>query len=317
MARAKRKRRPFAGLVTDNFGLKAASLGLAIVLFSLVHSDVDAQRSILVDVVALLPPPGAAKMLVSELPSQVKVTLRGSHSRISGLSRDDFPAVQMDLQDGEKSYFYFDPSSIEVGGNIQVVEVSPSTVPLTWATSAERRVPVEVSLSGALRSGLTVEKPKVRPARVTLRGPDKTLDGIESVSTEDFSLDGLEAGRHTRKVPLQALPDYVSYVEDVAVEIELIIEPKVSERTLRRIDVAAVGAASVVLRPPRVAVTLKGPQDELAVLDPDSVVPYVEVDAAQDSGTLPSEVKVRGVPEGFEVVRVTPASVLVRRKGGY
>src|SRR5689334_696413 len=93
------RRAPGLGrFVTDNLGLKLTAIGLALMLFSLVHSDVDAQRSMYFDVEPLLPPPTAGKMLVSELPQQVKVTLRGSRSRLSTLTRDQLPPVHLDLR---------------------------------------------------------------------------------------------------------------------------------------------------------------------------------------------------------------------------
>ena len=71
---------PFVSAFTENVPLKLLSLALSVLLFSIVHSDQDGQRSIFVDVVALLPPPGSQKMLISDIPHQVKVTLRGSNS---------------------------------------------------------------------------------------------------------------------------------------------------------------------------------------------------------------------------------------------
>jgi YbbR domain-containing protein len=317
MPRSKRSQSLLSGLFTENLGLKGAALALSLLLFSLVHSDVDAQRTVQVDVVALLPPPGAAKMLVSELPPYVKVTLRGSRSRISALSSDELPPIQVDLRDGEAGYYYFEPSAIEVGGNVQVVDISPPTVPLTWAVSAERKVPVQARVGGALAKGLSLREPiAVVPGRVTLRGPQPKVARLDSVSTEEIMLESLGLGTHTRRMPLQALPEYVTYVEDVAAEVTLVIEPIIAERSLKRLDVAAVGPGTVALRPERVTVTLRGPQDLLTELDPEGVVPYVELDPELGPATAPHEVKVRGVPESIELVGVVPASVLVRRKGG-
>jgi hypothetical protein len=77
----------FIKLLTQNGRLKLLSLALSVGLFSIVHSDQDAQRSLFVDVVTVLPPPSKGRMLISEIPDQVKVTLRGSRTRISAIDR--------------------------------------------------------------------------------------------------------------------------------------------------------------------------------------------------------------------------------------
>src|SRR5690349_4791120 len=120
---------------TENVGLKLLALALSLMLFSLVHSDVDAQRSIVLDVVALLPPPSSGKMLISDLPAQVKVTLRGSRSRLSTLARGELAPIQMDLRDASSGYYYLDPRQVDLGSNVRVLEITPSMVPLTWAVA--------------------------------------------------------------------------------------------------------------------------------------------------------------------------------------
>ncbi|MGD8858957.1 MAG: CdaR family protein [Myxococcales bacterium] len=316
MAVATRISRGWARLITENLGLKLVALMLAVLLFSLVHSDVDAQRTLYVDVVALLPPPGSNRMLVSGLPDQVKITLRGSRSRLSAIGREDIPPLQMDLRDGHADYYQFEPGDVDVDGNVQVVDVDPASVTLTWADRAEKRVPVRLRVDGKLGEGLRLRDGAIiRPSSVGLRGPDSRLDEIEAVSTAVVSIDGYGTGTHTRRVPLQALPEYVSYTEDTAVDVQFVVEPEVSERTFKRLRVAAVGDARAMLRPDRVTAVVRGPRDLLGELDPEALVPYIDLDPEAPPGTRPYEVKIRGLPDGVEIVRISPASVLARVKG--
>lgn len=311
-----RNKRLWVRVLTDNIGLKLTALALSMVLFYLVHSDIDAQRSIYVDVVALLPPPGSGKMLISELPAQVKVTLRGSRSKLSALSRDELSPLQIDLRDANSGHYYMDASLLDLGSNIQVVEMSPSMVPLTWANAAEKRVAVEVQLEGDLDRGYELAgDPEVEPSYVTLRGPEQALDRITLVSTEPVSLQRLDTGTHARRVPLEPLPEYISYVEDNAVEVRVQIAPATAEETFKRLEVAVLGGAKVALRPTHASVTLRGPKELLEELDPEALVPYVELDPAQSAGNASYDVRLRGVPEGFEVVRILPPSVIAQAKG--
>ncbi len=309
------KRGALTRLLFDNLVLKLLSLVLSIALFSLVHSDQDAQRSVYVDVVALLPPPKTEKMLVTEIPTQVKVTLRGSRTRISSLQRDDFSPVQMDLRDTSRRHFYFDPSAFSVSGAAQVVSIEPRMVELSWVPRAEKRVPVRARLRGAPEEGSMVKRPVyLEPSFVTIYGPKDEAQSISEVYTEDIPIDGLMPGKHERRAQLEPLPGHVEYLEQVAVDLRVDVVPEVAERTLRRLEVAVMGQAEGATRPASVAVQVRGPARSLADLEPESVVPYVEIDGLPSgAGTVSVDVRVRGLPEGFEVARVVPPTVLVKR----
>lgn len=305
-----------ARLVLDNYPLKLLALLLAIALFSLVHSDQDAQRSMYVDVVVLPTPPTATQMLVSDLPTQVRVTLRGSRSRIAALQRDDFAPIQIDLRDTNRRHFYFDAAAIDVSGPVHVVSIDPPSVDLVWAPRAQRRVPVHARLRGSPEDGHTVKKPvTVNPSSVTIQGPKDNLEAIAEVFTDEISVEGLGNGVHERRVQLQPLTSgHVKYRDEPNVEVQIEVVPEYSERSLRHVELALLGAAEATLRPNVVSVTVTGPVKALAELEQDEIVPYVDLSALPlNAPFAPVEVKVRGVPEGFQVERVSPANVLAKR----
>jgi YbbR domain-containing protein len=309
------KRGALARLVFDNLPLKILSLVLSIALFSLVHSDQDAQRSLYVDVVALLPPPHSDKMLVTDIPTQVKVTMRGSRTRISALQRDDFSPMQMDLRDTSRRYFYFDPSAVSVSGAAQVVSVEPRAVELVWVPRSEKRVPVRARLRGTPEDGSMVKRPvEIVPAIVAIYGPDDEVKTISEVYTEDIPIDGITAGTHERRVQLEPLPGHVEYLDQVAADVRIAIVPEVAERMLRRLEVAVMGQGDAAARPAVVAVQVRGPARLLQDLEPDQVVPFVDLEERHEGpGTISLDVHVRGLPEGFEVARVIPPTVLITR----
>jgi YbbR domain-containing protein len=305
-----------ARLAFDNYPLKLIAVILSLALFSLVHSDQDAQRSIYLDVVSLLPPPTANQMLISDLPSQVRVTLRGSRSRIAALQRDDFAPIQMDLRDPSRRHFYFDQSAIDVSGPVHVVGVEPPSIDLVWATRVQRRVPVLARLRGTPEAGTMVKQPvELLPVSVTIQGPKNEVDAIAEVFTDEIPAEGLGKGVHERRVQLQPLTSgHVKYKDDpnVIAKVEIVAEH--GERVLRHLELAVLGAAQATLRPNVVSVTLNGPVSDLADVEADQIVPYVDLSALNPNAPFASlEVKLRGVPEGSEVARVSPSSVLAKR----
>jgi YbbR domain-containing protein len=299
---------------TDNIGLKLFALTASIVAFSLVHSEEEAERTFELDVVALLPPPDSRMMLIGERPDRVKVTLRGSRSQINSLERDSFPPVQIDLTDTTNRYFHFDDADIDVPVGAQIVQIEPPTIKLTWAERAEKRVAIKARLTGSPQEGLSVKKPvTLIPSNVSIAGPRLELASIPAVYTDIIVVDGLGQGKHERRVPLEPLPDNVTYQEDRVVVAQMEIVPQVAERTLIRLEVASVGEGQVSFRPSRVAVILRGPPHVLGNIDPEHLVPYVDIgDLDLSAGAQPRPVKFRGVPDGVELVRVTPNDVLVK-----
>lgn len=93
--------------LTDHLGLKLVALVASVGLFVIVRGTEDAQISISVDVVALLPPPSTERMLVSEIPDEIRVTLRGSRSVLNAVRRDGMQPIQMDLRDASAHFYYW------------------------------------------------------------------------------------------------------------------------------------------------------------------------------------------------------------------
>src|SRR5450432_3321178 len=89
------------GALTENVNLKLLSIVFTLVLYSLVHGAQDAQRAVQVDLVMLLPPGEANRELVSSIPPQVRVTLRGPRTTLDELHVDDVGNLQVDARAGQ------------------------------------------------------------------------------------------------------------------------------------------------------------------------------------------------------------------------
>lgn len=304
------------GLLVDNLSLKVTSLVIAMAIFWLVRGSEEAQRSVFVDVVAVTPPETASQMLTSDLPAKVRLTLRGSRSLLNTLRADSIPPVQVDLSNTSSDLYYFEPEAFELPGGMEVLQVAPPTIPLTWSERGRRAVSVAAQLNGQLASGLMVAGTSVRPESLMVRGPAPQLSGLEQVLSTGINLASLPVGRHERRVPIARLPAHMEVegshsLDDVLVTVTIDVAQEVSERTLSRAEVAALGNVRE-LRPARVRVIVRGEPSVVNAIEPASVVPFVEatqLDPALGAQSLP--VRVRGLPTGVEVVRVEPDEVLV------
>ncbi|HEX5657069.1 MAG TPA: CdaR family protein [Polyangiales bacterium] len=296
---------------TDNLGLKLFSLIVAIALFTVVHGSEAGQRSLYVPIVAMLPPESSGNVLVGELPDKVKVTLSGSRSVVNSIHQLD--AVQIDLTSAPRTYT-FEPALFGVPAGIDV-QSAPAVLTLDWEPRQEAKLPVRVQLSGTPDPTLQlVGKPTVAPPRLLVKGPRSSIEAMSELPTDLLPLGGLGAGIHRVRVPLLSLPQGVSVVGTPEVTVELNLELKREQRKLRHLAVAVVGiGGTAALRPSHVDVLVAAPESTLEELDPEHVVPTVEVPADARPGlALSLPVTVRGLDDSVRLLRIEPSEVLVR-----
>jgi hypothetical protein len=300
---------------TENFWLKAFSLLVSIGLFTVVHGAETGQRSFQVPVVAVLPPPSAGKVLVGTIPDKVNVKLSGSQSVLNSVR--NLEAVQVDLTDAA-NYYYFEPSLFGLPAGIEV-QVTPPALTLEWESRLERKLPVRAQLSGLPGPELELAgKTVVTPASLSVSGPRSAVEQLRDLATEPIAIADLGPGTHRRRVPLLPLPESITVSRAEEITVEFTIETRREQRRLRRLYVAALGVnGPVLLRPEHVDVIVAAPEKVLEELDPEHVVPIVDLSGANPAAggaAVSAPVKVRGLPDNARLVRTEPAEVLVRIK---
>ena len=299
--------------LTANLGLKLFSLVAAIIIFSLVHGAEGAQRSIFVDVVAVLPASDARRVLVSELPDRVKVTLQGSRSLLNSIRREELEPVQIDLSDVDSRYYYFEPESFDFPAGITIVQLAPASIPLSWSDRTERELRVEPQLRGAPPSGLAVRQPVVvEPAHVVVRGAQTAIDALAGARTEPIALGSFEEGTHERTVRLERLPPHAGYDGSGTVRVRFEVIPEMEQLTLSGLEIQPVGPPARMV-PATVDVVLRGPPAAMARIDSARIIPWVDTASlVGPAGTTASvEVSLRGIPSEVEVESIEPREALV------
>jgi len=297
-------------MVMENLGLKLFSLMVSIALFTVVHGSEAGQRALWVPIVASLPPESSGKILVGELPDRVKITLSGSRSVVNSINAVD--AVQIDLTAAPR-FYSFEPGLFDLPAGIDV-QASPATITLDWEPRVERKLPVRVQLSGSPAPALVlVGKPVVTPQRLLVKGPQTNVESLSELPTEAVQLPGLTAGTHRLRIPLLALPRQVSVEGSSEVSVELTLEPRSEQRRLRRLPVTALGVADpATIRPPHVDVIVAAPERILEELDPEHVVPVVDLPADAGDGPVSLPVTLRGIDDNVRIIRIEPSEVLVK-----
>lgn len=302
-----------ASAVTENLGLKLTSLLIALALFGMVRGAGNVQRSMEVSLLARLPPSSAGRVLLTDLPEKVRVTVRGTPSIVGGLRADDLGPVQIDLSDGRRPSVILDSSLFQVPGGVQIVALQPQSLQLTWDAMVERNVPIRADVSGAPAPGTHLAAPpEIVPPRVHVSGPGLYVEPLVAVGTDVVDITGLQPGRYERRVALDPPRPHVRYDLAGGVRAVFTVENEVVERQFERVPITPVGGGRVELRPPLATVVVRGVPNVISSLDAAQVVPTVEIgDATLLRGTTRIPLRVANLPAGVSLVSIEPTEVIV------
>jgi YbbR domain-containing protein len=295
--------------VTENLNLKLLSFGFALVLYSMVHGGQDAQTTVSVDLDVLVPPESANRTLVNKSKESVKLTVRGSRAAIEELHARDVGAIQLDAHTGNEKRVSIDPASIRLPPGVRVEQIDPPAIDLTWEDRVERDVPIQVSVVGTPAPGYMVKgAPKSEPRDVRVKGPKSAVMTLQYARAEAFDVSGLGEGIVSKQLAIDKPQPELSY-DTASVKVTLEITREIVERPFTKLAVAVVGPPKGKTQPAEVDVRLVCPPEVLRALRPEQVVPRVEVQSHEPTGsmTLPVEVSVDKCD-----AHVTPSTVVVR-----
>ena len=295
-------------VVTDNLNLKLFSVVFALVLYSLVHGSQDAQRSIRLNIVALLPQT-PDRVLMTNLPEKLNATVRGPRTTLDDLNADDMASVQVDLRSGTDSRVTFEPSMIPLPPGLKVEQIDPPAIDLLWEDVVARDVPVQVGVVGTPAPGYVVKgAPMADPERVRVHGPKSRVVVVQYARADAFDVTGLTEGKYTRTLAIDRPPARVDLdVPTISATVE--VGRELVERPFTRVALAVLGRASARAQPSEVDVRLSCPGDVVRAMRPEQIVPRVAVMSSAEHGSdvLPVQLAVDQCD-----VHVTPATVVVR-----
>jgi len=297
---------------TENLGLKASAIGMAILMFSLVHGAEDMERNVYVGVVVQPPPDAQDMILVTEVPDRVRVRLKGSRARLNAIRQENLPPVDVKLNTRAEPRYYLEKEMFDLPAGVSVMQVVPPSLVFKWVPRALRELPVEVSLDGKLPAGLEwAGEPEVFPETMHVDGPRDVVNSMRSVRSMEVDVTELEVGVVQREVPLVGAPANTTFGAQTVL-VTLRVQPKMKERVLSPLRVDAEGVVPRALRPRAVTARIRGPEAILDQLNPASVLAIVNLsDAPVKKGALAVPVELRGLPDEVEVIALEPAIITV------
>jgi YbbR domain-containing protein len=173
----------------QHLGLKALSLGLAIMLWLIVAGEEAVERGVRVPLELQQFPPGLE--LQGDSPTFVDVRVRGASTTLSRMSAGDIVAV-LDLRSatpGER-LLQMTPEQVRAPFGVQVIQVVPPSITLTFERTKTRAVPVRVLWAGDPPPGWEVSKATAMPNTVDVAGPESSVDRVTEAVTDPVSVTG-------------------------------------------------------------------------------------------------------------------------------
>jgi YbbR domain-containing protein len=264
------------GALLENLGLKLISLMFALGVYAFIHGAENFHRTIAVSVVSVMPPESANRQLMTQLPTEITVTVRGSRTQLDDLRADDLGTLQLDLRSARETRIDIDPSMFHVPVGLTVEQIYPSAIEVRWDDVNSRQIAVQIARTGELAAGLIVKGSiAVEPPVINARGPRSVVDVLQFARAAPFDVTGLGEGVHRRTLALDRPPNLVTYDADsVVATVEVTRE--LARLPLPNLKVEVVGVARATTKPPTVNVVITGPAEDVNAIEAEAIVPRVE-----------------------------------------
>ncbi len=176
----------------EHRALKAASIGLAFLLWLVVSGEETVERSLRIPMEFANVPSGLE--VVGEPPGTIDIRLRGSSGLVGRTDAADLSAI-VDLRAARpgRRLFPVRADQVRTPFGLDVVQVAPSTIAITFETSTVKTVPIVPVVAGDPAQGFVVGRIVTDPPVVELVGPASALKGVADATTEPISIAGASA----------------------------------------------------------------------------------------------------------------------------
>jgi len=292
-------------------GLKLLSLAIALMLWFAVSGEETVERGLRVPLELQQLPAGIE--MTGDVPTTVDIRVRGGSSALSRVAAGDVLAI-LDLRSARpgRRVFPLTADQVQVPFGVQVAQIAPSAIAITFETSASKRVPVVPAVDGRPAPGFVVGPLSADPATVEVVGPESAVKRATEAVTEPVLVSNAR-DRVREVVTLGVLDPSLRLQNTRSAAVTVQIVPAPLERTLRArpVHLRNLHATLAATSMPTVAdVTVRGSREALAVLDADDIMAYVDLQGL-GAGQYELSLHADGSREAG-IVHIEPQTVKVR-----
>ncbi len=297
-----------------HLGLKFLSVAIAVALWFAVAGEQTIERTLRVPLA--FQNQSDALEIVDNPRDAVDVRVRGAASLVSHLVAGDVVAL-VDLSGSPragKKLFHLTPPQVRAPFGVEVLQVAPAAITLTFEPSLTKVVPIKPNIEGEPAFGYAAGEATSDPPSVAVVGPESSLRSLKSAVTEAVSV--ADATRRVRESVNVGVADAsVRLQTPTMVTVTVPIAPVPMERLVQNVPVRIRGAGRAVTAqalPAVVSVATRGPKAILDQITGGEISVYVDL-AGLGPGRYNLPVRVEP-PQNVEVLQTDPATVRVRIK---
>jgi hypothetical protein len=242
-----------------HLGLKVLSIVLAALIWLVVAGEQIVERALRIPLEFMNLPPELE--LVGDAPTIVDVRVRGSSGALGRVAAGELVAV-LDLRSARsgRRLFHLTANDVRAPFGVEVVQISPSNIPITLEPSATRIVPVVPELEGEPRDGYVVGTVAADPATVEVVGPASAVERLTRAVTEPVSVAGAEK-EVVETVNVGVSDSAVRLLTPVAARVTVGIAPAPAEWAVAGIQVRPRPGDGVEISPDVVTAFVRGPRE--------------------------------------------------------
>ncbi len=177
--------------IFKNFGLKIASIILAIILWLVASSR--GQSEIFIDVqLEFINIPSGLEMVHSS-DKTISLNIKGPEKNIKNISPSDIRAV-INLNKAKKgeSIYFVTKDNIQLPRSITLLNVSPSSVTVTTEETVTKTVRVIPVITGVPERGYKLQTTAVVPKEIQIEGIQSEVRKIRTIKTESVDITGVK-----------------------------------------------------------------------------------------------------------------------------
>lgn len=252
-------------------------------------------------------------MVINEIPSQIEVRVQGPRSVIRELSTEKLHK-QIDLsgaKPGTRTEI-LTPAGLNFPRGVVVTRIRPNALSIELDHALIRRVEVQPVIKGSPAPGFEVGEVVVSPKEALIRGPEREINQLKFINTIPIDISNLSSSI-TKDVELDFQNLALTYLDSQPLIAKITIKPKLQTKTFNNVVIIPFGSTGPLhLDPSKVSITVRGPLTNLEMLHAEDITARINIKSLK-TGFYEAKVAV-SLPEGFEVVKISPEKVNVRIK---
>ena len=297
-------------LFTRNWPIKGAALFLALMLYVAVQLQQPVTSSFPIKLLVQLPP----GRTLQQKPPTVWVEVSGKGSQLLKLRTlpSAITRVLPDTLSASSWTIRLDPNDLVLpkGADVRVVELRPREVTVTLDSVGRKDVRIVPLVTVMPESGQVLHGGvSISPTIARLVGPDKSLAGIESVTTVPTEITNV-TGAFSRDVPIDTAPLGIVRLAPkfVTVTGEMGV---LAERSFAGIlvETGAGAPTGFIITPARVSVAVRGPEERVNALTRDSLRVVAHLRGSDGLARItviaPPGITARAIPDSVTIQRRT------------